>query len=268
MISAANLLEPRNSRFARWAVAAVLISVLHVGGSYAMLHWQEEMAEESSGAIVVEIAPTATALALETVELPPGQLAEEAAPSQASSEPVVDKVEEEAPKEDLVSPAPDPEVTLQKPTEVTEKPKEEPKEDPRPKVEATQDQVAAAKTTAPARIDAALAEKAAAPDVGTSTADRRSVVTWQNSVVLHLNRHKRYPNDAKRDGRQGDVHVRFKMDRAGQLIVSELVRGSGSSELDKEAIEMLKRASPLPRPPVAVQGETLELIVPIRFRIK
>jgi len=36
-------------------------------------------------------------------------------------------------------------------------------------------------------------------------------------VVLHLNRHKRYPGTARMNDQQGDVHVRFSMDRSGQL---------------------------------------------------
>ena len=67
---------------------------------------------------------------------------------------------------------------------------------------------------------------------------------------------------------QGDVHVRFSMDRSGQLMASQVARSSGFTLLDEEAIELLKRASPLPRAPVGMPGETLELIVPIRFRIK
>ena len=67
---------------------------------------------------------------------------------------------------------------------------------------------------------------------------------------------------------QGVVHVRFSMDRSGQLTASQVARSSGFALLDEEALESLKRASPLPRPPVAVHGETLNLNVPIRFRIK
>jgi protein TonB len=92
-------------------------------------------------------------------------------------------------------------------------------------------------------------------------------VSWQNSVVLHLNRHKRYPAEARQQEMQGVVRVRFVMDRSGQLTASEIAKTSGYAALDQEALELLKRASPLPRPPPAIDGETIELVVPIQFRI-
>jgi protein TonB len=254
MIPSVDLIEPRRGRLTRWIGAATLIGALHIGGgSFATLYWQEEFVEEAPGAIVVEIAPVATALATDTLDLPPGQLSDEREATQAASDPKIAKVQEEAPKEELPSPV-ESEVVLPKPTAVEEKPKEEPKQEASPQVQVAQEQVAASKATAPLRVDAQIATKAAAPEVGTA--------------VLHLNRHKRYPSSARANDQQGDVHVRFSMDRSGQLTASQVARSSGFALLDEEALELLKRASPLPRPPVAMPGETLELIVPIRFRIK
>ena len=42
---------------------------------------------------------------------------------------------------------------------------------------------------------------------------------------------------------------------------------SGSSLLDAEAVAMIHRADPLPPPPPEIEGETIELIVPIRFSL-
>ena len=266
MIPSIDLIEPRRRRLVRWIGAATVISALHVGVSFAMLNWQEELVEESPGAIVVEIAPVATALAMDALDLPPGPLAEEGV-TQTPSELKVEKIEEDTPKEDLPSPATEPEVVLQKPTKVEETPKEEPKEDPTPQIQ-TQQQVAADRTTAPTHITGETSTKAAAPDVGTAKANARSIVSWQNAVVLHLNRHKRFPGSARAQDMQGDVHVRFTMDRSGQLAASQVVRSSGFPLLDEEALALLKRASPLPRPPAAMPGEVLELVVPVRFRIR
>ena len=268
MIPSVDLIEPRRRRLTRWIGAATLIGALHIGGgSFAMLYWQEEFVEEAPGAIVVEIAPVATALATNTLDLPPGQLSDEREATQSASDPKIAKVQEEAPKEELPSTV-ESEVVLPKPTPAQETPKEEPKQEASPQVQMAQEQVAASKATAPLRVDAQIATKAAAPEVGTAASNARSIVTWQNSVVLHLNRHKRYPSSARANDQQGDVHVRFSMDRSGQLMASQVARSSGFALLDEEALELLKRASPLPRPPLAMQGETLELIVPIRFRIK
>ena len=93
MIPSVDLIEPRRRRLTRWIGAATLIGALHIGGGgFAMLYWQEEFVEEAPGAIVVEIAPVATALATDTLDLPPGQLSDEREATQAASDPKIAKV--------------------------------------------------------------------------------------------------------------------------------------------------------------------------------
>jgi protein TonB len=62
--------------------------------------------------------------------------------------------------------------------------------------------------------------------------------------------------------------VRFKVDRSGQVIASEVVKSSGSELLDEEALALLKRASPLPAPPGAIAEEMLDNVLPIYFGMK
>jgi protein TonB len=86
-------------------------------------------------------------------------------------------------------------------------------------------------------------------------------------MVMHINRHKRYPDAARSRGIAGEVQIVFSMDRSGRVVRSRIQHSSGSSLLDAEAVELFKRASPLPLPPPAVQGEILEYSLPIRFRM-
>jgi protein TonB len=44
-----------------------------------------------------------------------------------------------------------------------------------------------------------------------------------------------------------------------------LERSSGVRSLDDEALSLPKRASPLPRPPEEVKGDSIELVVPVEF---
>ena len=62
--------------------------------------------------------------------------------------------------------------------------------------------------------------------------------------------------------------VEFTIDRSGKVVASRVLRRSGSSFLDQEAIAVLQRASPLPSPPEEITGELLPLTLPIQFRIK
>ena len=266
MIPSVDLLEPRRRHLVRWIGAATLISALHVGGgTLAMLYGLEEFVEELRGAIVVEIAPVASTLAMEVDDAPPGELAEAREETQAAFAPKIIKVEEDAPKQDLPSPV-EPEVALPKPTPVEEKRKDEPKEDASPEVRVSETPTKATPATAPLRVDAPTSTKSAAREVGTAASNARTIVTWKNSVVLHLKRHER-AYAAERDV-QGVVTVNFLMDRSGQVLTSQVARSSGFPTLDEQALQMLKRASPLPRPPVALPGEILEFNIPIRFRFQ
>ena len=87
MIPSVDLLEPRRRRLIRWIGAATLISAIHIGGgSFAMLYGLEEFVEEAPGAIVVEIAPVATALESD-MTAPLGKLSDEREATQAASDP-------------------------------------------------------------------------------------------------------------------------------------------------------------------------------------
>ena len=71
--------------------------------------------------------------------------------------------------------------------------------------------------------------------MGTAASNARAIVTWKNSVALHLKRHKK-PYVAEHHV-EGIATVRFSMDRSGQLLTSQVVHSSGFPLLDKEALE-------------------------------
>ena len=67
---------------------------------------------------------------------------------------------------------------------------------------------------------------------------------------------------------QGIAQVLFTLDRLGRVIHSRIVRSSGASMLDEEALALLARAQPFPPPPHEVPGERVDLSVPIRFNLR
>lgn len=270
MTSAANLLESRIRRLARWIAAATLVIAFHAAaGGYAMMQPADDSDDETSGAMAIEIALEMTADSTEPMNVAPGPLMEESTPTAPSSQEVLEKVEDETPVEDMPSPAPEPEVVLQKQTHVEKEPeKEELEKQPSPEVQASEQTIAAPQTSAPPPIEAPVANKAAAPQQGSTQSDTRKVLSWQRSVALHLNKHKRYPSDARSRGLEGEAIVRFTMDRSGQVTLVDVIRSSGSAMLDAESLELLKRAQPLPRPPPVVLGESLEFSVPVRFKLR
>jgi len=82
-----------------------------------------------------------------------------------------------------------------------------------------------------------------------ANAPRVSVARWQNALLAHIERFKRYPDKARSRGDQGSAKIAFTIDREGRLLSSHIVQTSGSSTLDSETLAMLARAQPLPRPP-------------------
>jgi len=89
--------------------------------------------------------------------------------------------------------------------------------------------------------------------------------TWEGLVLGALNKVKRYPRAASLRRQQGVPYIRFVMDREGKVLSVRLERSSGFRMLDEEALALPKRASPLPKPPESVAGETIELVVPVEF---
>lgn len=92
--------------------------------------------------------------------------------------------------------------------------------------------------------------------------------SWQSRVLGHLAHFKRYPGDARQRKRAGAAWVRFQVDRDGKLLASELITSSGTVLLDREALQVLQRAQPLPAPPASVlrQG-TVTVTLPVSFKL-
>lgn len=81
-----------------------------------------------------------------------------------------------------------------------------------------------------------------------------------------LERHKRYPRSSQRRGEEGTVTLRFTLDSYGRVVSRRIVGSSGYDRLDDEVLDMLERASPLPRPPG--NQSRLSLAIPIVFDLR
>lgn len=89
---------------------------------------------------------------------------------------------------------------------------------------------------------------------------------WRARLAAHLERHRRYPASARASGVEGVVHLHFTIDPSGSVVAHGVARSSGSPALDEAAIEMIRRASPLPPPPGAVAAVTVT--APVSFRLR
>lgn len=97
---------------------------------------------------------------------------------------------------------------------------------------------------------------------------QRQIVDFQRALQRHLIRQMRYPAAARARKEEGIVYVRVAMDRRGNVISAKIQEASGFVELNAEGLAVIQRAQPLPLPPAAVQGDPVDLIVPVTFSLR
>ncbi len=117
----------------------------------------------------------------------------------------------------------------------------------------------------PAQEAAKLSPTETADSTGTPSEIPSS---WRTELLTHLNRYKRYPEEAKAQHLQGTALLSFSLDRSGRVLNFFLARSSGDSTLDAEVLAMIERASPLPAPPPEVDDSNLHLLVPVQFNLR
>jgi len=251
-----------------WITAAAVVFGLHAGGlGLATMEWPEvDNSYDAAGVVTLELAPIATSVAQDNPDIAPGPPMQEA-PNTPDSTKLAETKPEETPQ---VEPAPEPvkpEVTVAQQKPEPEKKPDEPQEEAKQE-QKTEASVGDPVTAAPAKTEAPVADRTVAPVAGTGRVAERAQATWQKSLILHLNAKKRYPNEARARGEQGEAKVQFSIDRAGRIISAHLLSSSGHHALDEEALAVLRRASPLPPPPAGFGGDTIALTLPIQFRMR
>lgn len=188
----------------------------------------------------------------ETAEVEPAE------PEVVEPELIEPEVAEVTPE--VAIPLPEPRPVVKEPEKKQPIQKAEPrKKEPRKTVEkpAPKKEVAKAEPKAkPAARASAASRTAKAPTV--------SPARWQARVLARIKRFQRYPRGAKSRGEEGVVGVNFVIDSSGAVISTRLSRSSGSSELDRAALDSLRRASPMPAPPPGIRS----LSVPVQFNLR
>lgn len=87
-------------------------------------------------------------------------------------------------------------------------------------------------------------------------------------LQLWLERHKKYPRKAERRRQEGTAKLFFIMSRDGTVLDFRIEESSGHRLLDREVEAMIRRAQPLPVMPGFIDGQKLELVVPVVFSLR
>ncbi|WP_163267961.1 energy transducer TonB [Chelativorans alearense] len=213
-----------------------------------------------------ETAPTTTETA-STADGEPRQAAEETRPTETperqaeaskATPPEPTETAPEAtstlalPREDIPVPTPRPEPRVK--AEARTKPA--PEKPPRSRAMPPAKPVA---KKAPAQAPAVSAGR-----TGGATAGEKAA--YARRLLNHVERHKRYPSKAARQGAAGAATLSITIDRQGRLAGARLARGSGHAILDEEALAVARRAAPYPRPPEGIGGSTISFSVTLRFK--
>jgi protein TonB len=262
--------------FARWIGAGAIVLAAHAGvmAAYLLLRTVHSAGSPEAPAIIVDLAPMPVAPASpadvdpgpEVLEIqpPPPDAAVEARPEPIAELPppkmeVVELPPPPPPVETPVVALPEP---LPPPPEV--RPEPAPPEPP-PEVKKVEPKPPPPRRTAAPRSERAVAQQAAAPSPGAGGA---SIASWRDLVIAQLQRAKRYPAAAEARRAQGTAMVSFTLSRGGGVLSRSLVRSSGNSYLDQEALAMINRAAPFPPFPSTMPQASIHLSLPVNFAVR
>ncbi len=263
-----------------WIAGFAAALALHGAIATGIVYWpgRDQPAAPPPAAMLIELAPLPAAPTPVPTEAPPAprEIVETLPPEpepEPEPPPILEKIELPPPPPTLVEP---PEVVLPAPAPPRPRPRvpTPPRQEPRP--EPVREEPPPAPTPQPPQATAApqaapqQAPVAAAPrqDPPTPAPPSNALPTWRTLLLGHLERLKRYPADARWRRQQGTVYLRFTMDRQGRVLRAAIERSSGAEPLDNEVLGLITRAQPLPVPPDEIQGDTIELIVPVQFYLR
>lgn len=277
----------RSTEIALWAAAGAVMLSAHAGAvAWALREPPMIIADDRPPpAIMIEFADVSEAVMTEETEISPDQKN-----ADASDQAEEVKAPEEIPPEETVEPIE--EVAEIEPIEEVDqidqqvlaqldkvevpipvaKPKPEVKKPEPKKKEAAkkpkqhQQQQAAAKAAVQTQTQVKQSNRnAARQTVSSSGLASISPAKWQSRLMAHLERRKKYPAGAKSRGERGVAYVRFSIDDNGNVLSASLAKSSGYLELDQEVLALVRRASPVPPPPV---GAKRTITAPVRFNVR
>jgi periplasmic protein TonB len=248
----------------RWSACGLIALTMHAAIALAIAsHSGDSDLQTGASVVMMELAPISAAPPASLANLAPGpQQAEAEQVEQVKQETRTDQRDAEQIPE--LPREPDPVVALQSGATVLKEqtPQTESRELREAETKEEIHQEAAIATAPPSAVLTDVRPAAPAPgqiERPTSTA----LLTWERSMVMQLERHKRYPSQAQ--GEQGVAILSFTVDHQGHLLSSRIVRSSGSAILDTAALAMLSRAEPFPAPPPGIADELLSVTVPVRY---
>lgn len=99
-------------------------------------------------------------------------------------------------------------------------------------------------------------------------AGRAKLSGYLGRVASKVRRQKRYPKAALRRKKGGTAVVAFTITTRGTVTGIRLKRRSGNAAIDREVLNMVRRAAPFPPIPKGTGRSRLALSIPVRFAVR
>lgn len=91
--------------------------------------------------------------------------------------------------------------------------------------------------------------------------------SYTRDLLNAVRKNQSYPKKAAMAGEQGDIVAKVVIDQSGEIVSLDLIEKSGSRELDKGAIRMIRKSAPFEAIPKELNQQTFEFDVPISFKL-
>ena len=98
--------------------------------------------------------------------------------------------------------------------------------------------------------------------------DKSAVANYSDLLANHVSQFKYYPRMAVEHRWQGDVIVHIEIAEDGSVVSAIILKSSGYEILDNEAMSMIRKASPLPKPTESLKNKSFSVALPIQFLLK
>ena len=121
---------------------------------------------------------------------------------------------------------------------------------------------------APRAADVASAPPAATPRPTAPRASAEALDSYRRQLTDLFAREHEYPRVAAMRGWEGEVRLRLRVARRGQLLGVRVDRSSGFEVLDQDALALLEGHGSLPPLPDALELAEIEVVVPITYRLR
>lgn len=136
-----------------------------------------------------------------------------------------------------------------------------------PALRASQDSPAARSSEPVRAAIEAVRPNPALASVGVERPDLGALADYGRELAGAVATRQRYPRIALLRQWQGTTLLQLEMAADGRLLAVRVLSSSGHESLDRQALDMVREAVPLPAFPSALAGRPLTVDVPVVFRI-